>query len=372
MAMRSDPSHTFRAPIEAYERQAEMLLAAARAGDGDAEARFKWELPRFRGRPLAEVRGAALDVDDARVVIAHEHAFEGWAALAAFTREVAHDGPVSRFESAVEAVVSGDESALASMLRDDPALARARSSRRHGATLLHYVGANGVEGDRQRTPANAVEIATLLLDAGAEVDALAHMYEQRCTTMSMLVSSSHPAEAGLQVALAETLLDRGAALDGPGSAWQSAVATALVFGYVDTARALARRGAAVRDVATAAGLGQLDDAVRLLPEADGAARHAALALASQHGHADVVRRLLDAGEDANRFNPDGFHSHATPLHHAALAGHVDVVRLLVARGARLDIEDTIYDATPLGWAIHGEQPAVAEYLRAAAARLTAS
>jgi len=39
--------------------------------------------------------------------------------------------------------------------------------RRHHATLLHYVGANGIESFRQKTPANAVDIARLLLDAGA-------------------------------------------------------------------------------------------------------------------------------------------------------------------------------------------------------------
>jgi uncharacterized protein (TIGR02246 family) len=53
--------------------------------------------------------------------------------------------------------------------------------------------------------------------------------------------------------------------------------------------------------------------------------------------ADIVRLLLDAGEDPNRYNPDGLHSHSTPLHQAALAGHDAVVRLLVERGARLDI-----------------------------------
>ena len=40
----------------------------------------------------------------------------------------------------------------------------ARPGRRHHATLLHYVGANGVDGYRQRMPANAVEIATILLE----------------------------------------------------------------------------------------------------------------------------------------------------------------------------------------------------------------
>src|SRR5437660_1546362 len=63
----------------------------------------------------------------------------------------------------------------------------------HRATLLHYIAANGVEGYRQKTPKNAVDVAKMLLNAGAEADALAGMYGGRCTTMSMLVSSCHPA-----------------------------------------------------------------------------------------------------------------------------------------------------------------------------------
>src|SRR6266849_5920244 len=81
--------------------------------------------------------------------------------------------------------------------------------------------------------------------------------DRKCTTMSMLVSSCHPAKAGLQATLAETLLDYGAALDGPGSAWQSAIMTALAFGYRNTAEALARRGAPLNNLAAAAGLGRL-------------------------------------------------------------------------------------------------------------------
>ena len=67
----------------------------------------------------------------------------------------------------------------------------------------------------------------VLLQAGAEADALADMYDQQCTTMSMLVSSCHPAKAGLQEPLTELLLDYGAALEGRGSKWQSALMTAL-------------------------------------------------------------------------------------------------------------------------------------------------
>ena len=269
----------------------------------------------------------------------------------------------ARFEAAVDAVVEGDVDRLRAMLREDPGLARQRSSRRHHATLLHYIAANGVEDERQRTPPDAVEIATLLLDAGAEPDALADMYRAKCTTLSMLVSSVHPARAGLQIPLAELLLDRGAALEGPGTAWQSAVLTALVFGHVDTANALVRRGARVGNLAVAAGIGRMDGVLRLLPFADASQRHAALALAAQLGHADIVRLLLDAGEDPGRYNPDGFHGHSTPLHQAVWSNHLDVVRLLVERGAPLDVRDTVHDGTPLGWAEYGGRMEIAEYLR---------
>jgi hypothetical protein len=353
----------YRATLEEYQQQAEALFDALKSADEAAEWRFKWLHPRFRGQSVTDVRAATLDGTDAQLVVAHEYGFESWADLAEFTDAVSRDGPVERFEAAVEAVVAGDIATLRSMLRENPELVHACSTRRHHATLLHYVGANGVEGGRQKTPENAIEVTTILLDAGAEVDALADMYDKKCTTMSMLVSSCHPAEAGLQARLAETLVDYGAALDGAGSAWQSAIMTALAFGYLNTAEALARRGAPLNNLAAVAGLGRLEAAARMLPGADGESRHIALALAAQHGQVDVVQLLLDAGEDPNRFNPDGYHSHSTPLHQAALSNHEDVVRLLVERGARQDIQDTVYRGTPLDWAIHGGRTAIAEYLR---------
>jgi ankyrin repeat protein len=205
-------------------------------------------------------------------------------------------------------------------------------------------------------------VANLLLDSGAEPDALADMYESECTTMSMLVSSSPPAEAGLQAALAETLLDHGAALVGLGSNWQSAVMTALAFGFRETAEALAKRGAPI-DVVAAAGLGRIAEVNRLLPGALATSRHAALALAAQHGHVEVLKLLLDAGEDPSRYNPEGHHSHATPLHQAVWGSHLDAVKLLVERGARLDTRDTLFRGTPLDWAIYGKRDEIAAYLR---------
>ena len=52
-------------------------------------------------------------------------------------------------------------------------------------------------------------------------------------------------------------------------------------------------------------------------------------IASQNGHLEVVRLLVDAGADKDKAHNDGW----TPLHRACFKGHVEVVRLLVEAGA---------------------------------------
>jgi len=354
---------TWTATADDYEREAKALYDALQARENAALWNFKWMHPHFRGKTVTDVNPETLDLDDARLVVAHEYGFPAWFNLMEFADEVAQGGRAATFEQAVEAVVAGDVTRLKQMIRDDPNLVRARSARFHRATLLHYIAANGVEGVRQKTPANAVEIARLLLDAGADPDALAMMYDNLCTTMSMLVSSAHPAGAGLQADLAELLLDYGAAHKGPGSEWQSDIMTALAFGYWKTAERLAARGAPADTLPAAAGLGRVEETARLLPTADERSKRIALALAAQHGHADVVRILLDAGEDPNRFCPEGFHSHATPLHNAISSGRDNVVKLLLERGARTDIKDTIFEGTPLDWAVYCKRPEIADELR---------
>jgi ankyrin repeat protein len=52
-----------------------------------------------------------------------------------------------------------------------------------------------------------------------------------------------------------------------------------------------------------------------------------------------------------------------PLHQAAINDDVELMKLLVARGARLDARDTLWDGTPLGWAVHGKKAKAEAYLR---------
>jgi ankyrin repeat protein len=87
------------------------------------------------------------------------------------TAREASSGDGAAFERAADLVISGALEALRTALARDPGLISRRSPRAHRSTLLHYVSANGYEDRRQVTPPNIVEVATLLLDAGADVNA---------------------------------------------------------------------------------------------------------------------------------------------------------------------------------------------------------
>ena len=196
-------------------------------------ARPNLEQYRKQAKDLLKQTGSKLG--DAQFTLAREHGFDSWPKFAKHIEALARKtSPISKFEQAADAIVTGDAATLASLLRENPKLIRARSTRVHRATLLHYVSANGFENYRQKTPANAVEIAKILLDAGAEVDATADSYGKD-TTLVLVATSVHPERAGVQIALLELLLDHGAAPDG--------VNPCLRNGRPEAAEFLAQRGA---------------------------------------------------------------------------------------------------------------------------------
>ena len=120
------------------------------------------------------------------------------------------------FNQAVQAIITGEAETLKQLLAEQPELIHARSESDHHATLLHYVAANGIEDELQKTPANAVEIANILIDAGADVNAVCETYGggNAQTTLNLLVSSVHPANAGVQADLVRVLCNAGAKVNG--------------------------------------------------------------------------------------------------------------------------------------------------------------
>lgn len=340
---------------EDYEQEAKRLLRAAQSDDPAALRAWveRWaaawgegwiatqahlrgvpvtpalrdELPGEIERIERQLRAANLERPaDARLFLARAHGFTSWAEFADHIRALQRpDSPDAAFESAVEAIISGDVPRLSRLLADHPDLVHQRSRRAHRSTLLHYVSANGVEDDRQRTPHDAVEIARLLLDAGAAVDAESDAYGGGMTTLDLAATSVHPWRAGVQIPLLELLLARGARIEArPGAA----VHACLANGRGDAAAFLATRGAHLT-FAGAAGVGRLDRVRAMFDGARDEEIRRGFLWACQFGRAEVVRFLVERGVDAAAAD----HAGMTGLDWAAHGGHAAIVQLLRERSA---------------------------------------
>jgi hypothetical protein len=344
----------------------ELWIAAGETGASGTDEAARGEVPAQIARDAEAIarRWLALlkkdgpaqpSLADAQLFLARTHGFPSWPKFAEQVRALENaQSPVANFEAAVDAVVAGDEGALATLLRKDPTLVKARSLREHRSTLLHYCSANGVEDFRQKTPANIVAIAGMLLDAGAEVNAESDAYGGGSTTLMLTATSVHPERAGVQMALLKLLLERGAVIDKP--AGVSAVAACLRNGRAGAAQFLAGKGAR-RDLEGAAGLGELDVVKRfyaadgaLLPTATAKQRADGFKWACQFGRTSVVEFLLNHGMDANAsLSDDG----QMGLHWAALGGNPEIARMLLARGADVNTRERGFGGTPVGWAVYG-------------------
>jgi len=314
------------------------------------------QVEEFARRKLGD--GATCALADAQFVIARSHGFASWPKFSQHLESLAHSSSSEhRFEAAADAIVAGDAATLERLLGEEPGLVHARSSREHGATLLHYVSANGVEGYRQKTPKNIVQIAEILLEAGAEIDATADVYGGGCTTLGLAATSVHPEHAGVQEALLRLLLDHGAATDMPSSAGNqhSLVTACLANGRPKAAEYVARRGAPL-NLEAAAGLGRLDTVKTLLQsQTDPERLKRAFLVACEYGHNPVVELLMDQVGDLTAHCGDG----QTGLHLAVIGGQPDTVKLLLRHDAPLEARN-MYGGTVLGqtlWsAAHGGAP----------------
>lgn len=125
---------------------------------------------------------------------------------------------------------------------------------------------------------------------------------------------------------------------------------AVLLGNAEAAQALVAAGAEDELTAGEQFLAQCARGVipDQVPPLDERERGVIVKLAEQ-GSVKGVEACLAAGLPVNYTTREG----ETPLHFACFCGWAGVVEVLVAAGARLDLTDNTYSATPLQWALHG-------------------
>ena len=375
-----------RPSLAQLKLQANELHRLQREGRQSAAARIIAHHPRYKLLDPRTVLDAPLALADAQLVIAREYGFESWAALkhhvetgkrvAAFT---AHP----KFAESVEALNAGDLRRLSELLAANPELVRARTNLEPpygyftGATLLHHVAWN--PGRTSPVPANVVAIARLLLDFGADVDALT-LGRSAGTTMGLVITSKMASDANVSGPLIDLLVQRGATLDLGSSStvipdWgeRNILDVSLSNHAPRAAEKLIELGAKP-DAIVAAALGRMEllrsffgtDGEllarphrhgKLLSERD--AIGLALLFAYVNRHVEAVDFLLE--KDGN-WNRTGVNNGAV-LHRAAWDGDLAMVQRLVAKGADMSNRDNPFNSTPLSWAQHNKQTEVFDWMR---------
>jgi ankyrin repeat protein len=281
----------------------------------------------------------------------------------------------AKFHPATRAIKSGDLDGLRALLEQDRSLATARSSRSH-PTLLQCLALEAVD-----VP-NKVDMAQLLIDAGAEVNG--PLGAAACID---------------NLEIAALLLERGAATNGIGS-W-SPLEEALYWNNQRVIDLLLNRGASLHNLRIASGLGRID-LIESFFRSDGTLKpeagkidwpfgelqksnlnceikeelqakatqwsddpqdiiNNAFVYACMHGHIEAASLLLKKGAHINAI-PPGFDYAGTGLHYAALNGHRRMVESLLEQGANANVKDSKVNSTPAGWADHGGHPELKQYL----------
>lgn len=188
-----------------------------------------------------------------------------------------------------------------------------------------------------------------------------------------------------QVEAARLLLDAGADIEAVTAWGATPLDWAAAMGSTNVGDLLLARGASGFTLIVAAGLGKLEKVKAIISASADLSAHRrrgapespddhwpadsahilgdvlsdAVYAAARNGHSEVVEYLLDHGAVIDAKGVFG----ATGLHWAAINGHRKTVEILIARGASLIIRDERFDSTPEGWANEGDHADIEELLR---------
>ena len=262
------------------------------------------------------------------------------------------------FRDAVHALDAGDIERLETLLDEHPWLISYKCHKGEpyeegyfaGATLLNHIAGNP---NRFPIPTNIIDITRLLLGRGARDETPRPKY-----TIGLLLTSKQASEAGVALPLIDLLTEaQGTSLD---LTDKNILNGPLLNQARATALALIERGARMR-ISHAAVLGRLDlvqsffDGSELhsslipLPEDPTESRvqiEEAFIRACQFGHNSIAEFLLDQGVDPVAQANTG----QTGFHYAAHSGQLEMVRMLIARKAPLEVKN-MYGGTVLGQAL---------------------
>jgi peptide-methionine (S)-S-oxide reductase len=250
------------------------------------------------------------------------------------------------FRAAVEAIHTGNLERLIELIEAEPRLLherivqqdayrrRERADYFRDPKLVWFVANNPTLVETM--PQNIAEIARAMIVRGAEKDDLTY-------ALGLVMSSLVARVQGVQGPLMRVLLEGGAVVG------RSEILAAAAHGQFEPLRELLALGFPMT-ATIAAALGDDAALARVLPEATQEEIQDAFSMAVINGRLEAAKMTLDAGADIHAYM--AVHSHGTALHSAAVIDDAPLIEMLLARGARPDVRDKLWDSTPLGWAIH--------------------
>lgn len=187
-------------PLSIKERLslfAETLWATYQKGNDVILSEINNYHPKYLSKSWEDIKSIGFEKEDAFDTLSYEYGFSNWASIT--------DAPLNiPFERAVDAILDGDQTSLNKLLVEDPTLVNTHSSFGHQATLLHYLGNNGVELYRQVIPANISELLTYLIQAGADPMATMKVYGGDFKMIDLFMTSVHPKKMDIVASFQQT------------------------------------------------------------------------------------------------------------------------------------------------------------------------